>query len=1196
MRAQLLCRIILGLLISGQTLSLWGQLGRASVTGIVHDSTGAVVPNVSVVVLSSTTGVTYDTTTNQVGNYTVGALPVGEYSVTFKAAGFKELVQSGITLTAGQIARIDPVLEVGDLVEKLTITAEVPMLQTETTQPSSSVVAPVFSDLPLNFSSGRNMVQFASSLVPGVVGASWDTRILGGAGGTAGVVIDGMTNLAGFLPGDFREQAVSPEAIQELNVNMGSTSAELGRQGAGTMNFTLKSGTNQPHGSAFYYLRNEVFNANTWNNNRLLAADPTFSNPSTINFKRPRDREKDWGWSLGGPVVIPKIYNGKNRTFFFFTMERYLNNTSGPSSLSLSVPQPEMWQGNLSRLMTNTQVGTDALGRAVYQGQIFDPTTLRQTESGRYVADAFSGNIIPASRLSTVAKNFAKIFGDWYPPVSSDLVNNLYGSNMGRDQSNTYSVKIDHAFTSNHRVSGYYYKHALPVEQPEDSSSIWSIKDPKLGGPLARPVNQTRHGYNWNANYDWIVSPRVLNHAAFGINNDVNPFTSMELGQSYADAWGIKGVGAGADPSQVTRPLINLGESPVATFSSWGSMFNDLAHYRGVIFSDSVSYQRGTHLFKAGFEWNAFRGIYNDRNSSGGIFNFDSRTTSIPGESFTNELGNSFASLLLGLVDSASLPPSREVVVDTSYFAIFAQDNWKVSPKLTLNYGLRWSGNAARTEKNGNMAMFNPTLPDPNYGGALGAVEYMGTGPGRAGRNALYPGNWKDVGPNFGFAYRITNRLVARGGYGISFIPEGFGWNWPWPAGLRATNDAPADSMGTYLPVFNIDNGYSGAAQAASADPSYAAKFGGSIVSPSYARPGYAQNFNLGFQGEVSKDLLLELDYRASVSSSLHCGDCVIPNQINPKELSRGAVLTQEIDSPQQAAAAGLPYPYAGFSGLGAYTLLPFPQLTSRTLYANGDPVGFSTFHSLNLIATKRMGKGYYLYGAYTFSKWLTNVDFYTNGGSTNGLQDTYNRSLYKALSPNDRTHVLKAAMKWELPVGRGKKLLGSANRVLNAIVGDWGVSAILNYQSGTPLGHPSSLVSPAFWNGNDVYANFNTPAGGFKRVFDSSKFNPWNAKDPGNRFFDPTAFSSALPNQLGNSPVRFPQVRMLWSWNEDANLMKRFRIREGLALQFRADALNLLNRHSFRAPDMNLRNSYFGNVRTANGGRTAQVGTRLEW
>lgn len=523
--------------------SVFGQVGRASLTGIVRDQTGSVVPNVSITAVNIATGVSYQTTTNDEGAYTLGALPAGEYRIAFRVTGFKETVRDGVNLTAGQIARIDPAIEVGQVAEKVTITADASLLQTESSQASSSVTSSVFADLPLNFGGGRNMAMFADRLVPGVNGAGFTMRIQGTPGASQGINIDGMTNLAGFLPGDFAEASVSPEAIQELSVLTGNATAEHGRQGGGTLNFTLKSGANQPHGSVFYFGRNEALNANDWNNNRLLAADPNFTQSNTSNFVRPKDRRNDWGFSGGGPVYIPKVYDGRNKSFFYFTLERFKTNTNGPGSLSRSVPQPDMWNGDLSRLLTGKKVGDDALGRPVFEGQIFDPNTLRTVEVGgqkRFVADPFKDNKIPENRISDVARNFGKIFNEFYSPVNTDLINNLFDTRYGFQTVRQYTLKADHSFSPNHKLSGYYYKHGLPRNFQEGQfRQLWSLKDPELGGPLSRAIQQARRGYNWNVSYDWIVSPTMLNHASFGINYNFNSFRSRQLGKSFADQFGI---------------------------------------------------------------------------------------------------------------------------------------------------------------------------------------------------------------------------------------------------------------------------------------------------------------------------------------------------------------------------------------------------------------------------------------------------------------------------------------------------------------------------------------------------------------------------------------------------------------------------------------------------------------------------------
>lgn len=1196
--------LLASLLLAGQAGYLFGQIGRATITGVVSDATGAVVPGVAVTGTNVNTGVKYTTTTNDVGNYTLASLPVGEYSISFSAGGFKEFTRSGLSVVSGQVARIDAALEVGQVAEKLNVTGEAPLLQTETSQASKSVENDIFKNLPLTFGAeGRNMVEFASKLVPGVNRSRWDMSIEGTPAASGSIIIDGMNNLAGYLPGDFAEDSISPEAVEEMTVFTGNVTAEFGHTGGGAVNFVLKSGTNQLHGSGMYYLRNEILNANDWNNNRMLAADPNFQNAQTRNFVRPMHRRKDFGFSVGGPVFLPKIYDGKDKTFFHVTVERFKRHESGPTTLQRNAPQPQFFDGDLSRLITGRQVGTDVLGRPVMEGQLYDPATLRQV-NGQFVADPFLGNIIPKSRISQVARNFQPIFSEYYPPVTGDLTNNLYFTRFYDQTITQITAKGDHSFSPKHKVSGFFYKNSLP-RLMEDSGGMWSLKDPDLGGPLAIALKQFRRANSWNVGHDWMVSATMLNHASFGINTNWQGNYGRQNTQGQAEKWGVKGVGLGLPTEKVTSPVFNMGSSPVVTMDSWGVNRNADQLYRSYVLSDTLSWQTHAHSLKFGFEYTKFRGVDYTFSNTGGTFNFASRTTGIPGQSYSAQTGNSFASFLLGMVDSANITPIFNVGVTRSYAALFVQDAWKVSRNLTLNLGLRWSGNSPIYEDQDRIASFNPALPDPNAAGMLGAVEYMGSGSGRSGRRSPANGDWKDYGPTFGFAYKVTSKTVLRGAYGITFTPESFatasGWGFlPFTAGFKPVNSVEANSKGIYKPVFNIDDGYPGQTQAPNLDPSWGQKRSSTIWSPDYPKAGYVQHFNFGVQLEPRRDLLVEAEWRGSKGTRLHQGaagggELYKPNQIRPEYLSKGSVLGQIIDSPDRAAAAGLPYPYAGWSGLGANTLMPFPQVNTQNLTSKADPVGFSNYQSANLIVTKRMSKGLSLYGAYIFSKLISNVrdllDWYTVP-----IQDTYNRTMDKQISADDRTHVIKASLMWDLPFGKGKPLAANANRFVNAIIGNWSVSSILGYSSGAPLGVPNSRTTPVGWNGRTPFANFTPPAGGFSRVFNPDTFNPWNANDPGNRYFDKSAFSDALPQQLGNSPAAFPQVRGLWNWNEDAAILKVFPIQERVRLQVRAELLNAFNRHYFGGVDMNLNNSYFGNVRTASGGRTGQFGMRLEW
>jgi hypothetical protein len=861
-----------------------------------------------------------------------------------------------------------------------------------------------------------------------------------------------------------------------------------------------------------------------------------------------------------------------------------------------------MWDGDFSKLLTGKLAGTDALGRPVYQGQVYDPATLRQV-NGQYVADPFLGNIIPVSRISRVARNLKSVFTQYYPPATNSLQNNVYGTRYVDAEPRQLSVKLDHSFSAAHKLSGLYYLHDSPRWLPVTRTTpLWSLADPTRGGPLAAIRNQYLHGNNWNVNEDWIISPSLLNHVSYGQATDRVDNINGGTGKGLAEQFGITGVGLGLPKDQVSAPVFQFASSSAMSISNWGYGQMNTNSFTNHIASDTLHWQRGSHSLKAGVEWMRMTAWTNDPSNSGGIFGFAPRTTGIPGQSYSSLIGNSFASLLLGAVNNASINVSMNPQVRRDAIALFVQDDWKITRRLTLNLGLRWNGDSPVYESHDRVATFNPNLPDPNANNMLGAVEYMGYGQGRAGKRSPAPGYYKNLGPVFGLAYQVKPRAVLRASYSVTYTPESiatvsqFGvLPGAFSAGFAQTNAVPADSKGIYLPVFNIDNGYPGTTQAANLDPSWGQKQASTMISPDLYKAGYVQHFHAGVQFQPTSDLSVETSWRAAKGTRLHAGDNVLPNQLHPQDLSRGAVLGQVISSPQQASAAGLPYPYAGWSGVGANALEPFPQIKTNGLSAWGDPVGFSTYESGNLIVTKRTSKGLTAYGAYTFSKSITNLTEIIGSGDSTGFQDTYNRRLYKTIDPNDHTHVLKASILWALPVGRGKPLLGRAGRLVNGVLGGWSVSALLGYSSGAPLGHPTSRVQPVGWNGPAAYANFNA-AGNFTRVFDPSKFNPWNPSDPGNRFFDPKAFSDALPQQLGNSPVRFPQVRLPWSLNEDGSIMKRFTIAESAHIEFRAEFFNFFNRHHFGAPDMNMNDPQFGNIWQASGSRSGQAGVRVEW
>ncbi len=1186
------------LLIAAQAFLAYGQVGRATLTGIVSDPSGSLVVGAKVTAMNINTGGIYPAVTNDAGSYNIPALPVGEYSLTVAVSGFREFVQKGIRLSADQVGRLDVRLEVGSTAEAVEVRANVEMLATETSNVTASVDTKAFTKLPLTFAEGRNMAVFAEKMIPGWNGARYDSVVNGTPAGAQTVLVDGQNNLSGFLSGDFAEQSISPEAVQEMTVTVGAQSAETGRAGGGVLQFTLKSGTNQVHGSGLYQLRNEVLNANQWGRNLLYYNDPV----KNADKARTRERRFNYGGGVGGPVYLPKIYDGRNKTFFYLTMEKFNYNIDGfTGNYSYTVPLPEFRQGNFSRLLTGKQLGSDVLGRAVMEGAIYDPSTLRQVNNV-WVMDPFVNNSIPASRFSSVAKNMIAIYDKYYPAMRNQMSANYLQSAYWRQDVRQGTIKADHYISASHKLAGYYNWYAQPRTTSDQGLS--SALDMATGGPFSGDIKQNRNGYNVNVSYDWTVSPNLLNHLIYGYNNGKNYYGSFNQtygGKPIEEVWGLKGLTRNPDfpAGQGPIPYLTFGGSTQWTPSNLGHRSAGQKDYTNTIITDTLNWQRGNHVFKFGFELNRMHELMNDYSWWGLQMTVNARTT---GQPLFNNTGHSWASFLLGAVNNASMAQPLTAYPSMSYLAGFVQDSWKVSPRLTLNLGLRWNGQSAVTEATDKQANFNLSLRDP-LSGKNGAVEYMGFGSGRAGRRAPVPGTWDMFGPSIGFAYRMNNRVVARGGYAVTYEPMSFRFNTvPFNSPLQGFRNMVQDSQGPYKEAYSLDDGFPNIPYTAvNYSPSWADTRGNNPtwVSPDMTRLGYIQHVNFGFQNQITQDLMVEADWRFTKGARLNSQSLVRPNQVHAADLQRFSqgVLDATYATPEAAVAVGLPYTYAGWSGRGYEALRPYPQLLQNNITAFMPRYGFSTYHSGNVVVTKRMSKGVFAYGAYTFSKSLTNVT--TEDGAITGCMDYYNLANCKNISPSDRTHVIKGAAVWELPMGKGRRLFGSSGTIVNLLASGWTISATVGYSSGAPLGSVGSLGSMVGWNGGGLLQNFTAPASGFKGLFNPDTFDPWNPNAAGNLFFDTSAFSTPAAQQFGNAPQRFPQVRLPWKLSEDAGVTKRFSVRERVRMELRLEMLNLFNRHYYLGPQMAANNAGFGKVMGVDGNadpRKGQAGLRVEW
>ncbi len=1153
----------------------YAQLDRGTITGAVLDASGAAIPNASVVITMTGTNAVYPTQTNDVGQYNLPSLPIGTYSIKFEAPGFKVQQRENITLQISQVLRLDAQLEVGSEKEVVNVVAEAPLLQTETPEVGTTVVRDYLIDLPLSFGdfSGRSPENFAYRLTPGVEGDTWTSRINGSPAFSKEVLLDGAS-VTTVISGHFGETSVSIEALEEFKIQTSGLSAEYGRTGGGVFNFVMRSGQNAPHGSLFGQLRNEVLNANSFANN-------------ATGRPRARERKENFGGSFGAPIYIPKIYNGKDKSFFFFSLERFRQRALEFGAPNGSVPQLEMYDGNLSRLLTTTQNGIDALGRPIFRGAIYDPLTLRQVD-GRFVADPFPGNIIPSERISQVSRRIGSIAKQHYAPISSALVaNNLVP--ITRDPAldqKQWSFKIDHNLSQRQRISGSLARNIRP--RFLISGGPWDQREEE-GGPLSKAWRQTLDSWLARIAHDFTLSPTVLNHFIISFNRLVGSSTSKV---GCGALLGIKGVlqdgpcpaiNWGAGPAGVSFDAI--GSFPTGDFNAWNSW--------GI--GDTVSWSKGKHNLKLGVD---FRGNQaNNRPFSNlvGTFNFTSEQTGIPGVNF---IGHSFASFLLGGVNNASVGAPLVLGGRTYYYSGFVQDDFKISPKLTLNIGLRYDFQPPPVEVADRTSNFDLNLTDP-LTGMKGAVVFAGDGPGRTGSRTFVGSEKKNFSPRFGFAYSPDGKTSIRSAYGIFYSPVVFNGFTPVPfnRGFGGTNNL--NNSLNYTSLFHWDNGYPGNFIAPALNPA-SWRDGGVVHWDSGAgKVPYTQQWNLNLQREITSTMTIDVGYVGNKSSGLWAAnDVAQKNQLDPKYLSLGSSLVSILNTDADAQRFGLSrLPYPAFAGGQLWqALVPFPHLARNGigLATYNAPIGHSTYHSMQVIVNKRSLSGLNIYANYNLSKTIQNLESALRGNNGGRPLDYYNLSLEKGIADNDQTHAIKMAILYDLPIGRGRTLFSNMNRVLNALVGGWNLSFIGNYASGTPLRFAGSGIPG--WNGRAARPDlFNPEGSSLLAGFDRDKLN-FAAIAQGNfsdhRYVRAGVFSDHRAFTLGNAGFT-SNIRDPWSVAEDLGIRKVLKVREGHEITITGELLNVFNRHFVSGIFTNVLDARFGQVSSVFGSRIGQIGLR---
>jgi hypothetical protein len=1103
-----------GLCIVATALIALGQSPTATVTGIVRDPQGAVIPGVDVTATSSATQQKTLYTTNEDGLFSLRQLPIGEYLIEAEKAGFRRFVHRGLILTTGQNLELDIQLEVGAVSESVTITGTATTLETRSSDISQLVEAKAVEDLPLGDRRSLNLIQMtgAAVFIGYDTGQKPNFSLAGSRQQSQMFWIDGGTGQNMRLGVGQVDLDPPVETVAEVKIMANSYAAEYGGSNGGVIVATTKSGTNQLHGSLFEYLRNDKLDA------------PNFFAPIQDGVKQKAPlRYNVFGGTIGGPVVLPRLYHGRDRTFFFFAYEG--SRRRDGAIRTLTVPTIEQRAGDFSRT-------TNAAGAVI---PIYDPDST-QNINGRLTRTQFPGNLIPSSRLDPVAVNVAT----YYPapnrtPDSSAGANNFRANFVNGLTRNNYTAKVDHNFSSKDRISGRYLYNS-------DDTGLTSV----FPEPAADTQNiAIRHQHYFYGNWTRTISPSLLNDFRMTYSNRVNHAHALGLGEPWATTLGVRGVSDGAFP-----------EFAAAGFTALGSANQErrqfpIEQYQIV---NNLSWIRGKHSFKFGAEIRPSFNYEVNLPTAAGAFGFSPLGTGQPGVAAS---GNGLATMLLGFVTSFS---SRETeVLDrySWYLAGFAQDDWNVTRNLTLNIGLRWETDTPMTDRNTRGNSFDTTQINP-VSGTPGVIKFLGV---EGWRTSLYSADWNNFGPRFGFAWKPfgSQRSVIRGAYGIAFAH-------PFDAGVPAAVSLGYERSAVLITPDNgitapflLRDGVSVTLTGATLNDSFGAVPVGRQPTTAVTffetdrRTGYSHMFNFGYQREIGGGFLAEVSFLGNLSHKLPSGSLSL-NQVTPDRLAQAIA---EGRTPAQADR-------------------PFPQFSNVNI--QNPTLGDSRYYAGVARIERRFAGGFSMLGTYT---WARAFNSYTDGGSLGadvGFSNFYNRTADWGPTGNDIRHRLTMTSVYEIPIGKGRKLL--PEHWLGAVVGNWSLGGLLTLQSGEPFTVNTQVNNTFVFSAGaqraDVLHNPNLP----------------NDEKSLGRWFDTSAFVQPAQFTFGNQGVNI--LRADGVVNLDMSILRNFPIGESSKVQVRGEFFNITNHPNFGGPGAILNAPGFGVVSGAGPGRRIQLGARF--
>ena len=1155
MFAQTLGRalILIWIFETGQAMA---QTALGTITGTVSDPAGAPVPNVAITARASATSLQYKGSTNEAGVYVIPNVPIGEFSVSAEATGFKKMQRSGVNVEVSQRLRLDFTLELGNVAEAIDVKAEIPRIQTEDSSLGTVVEQRRIADLPLN---GRHVFNLVK-LVPGVVPRSNATdgfaevnnqtfsqmRINGGPAYGNQFFLDGVSNTAAV----HNEISVVPmaDSVQEFRVETNALKAEYGQTAGGVVNVVTKSGGNEFHGSLYEFLRNDSLDSRN--------AFSTQPDPRTGRIKQVL-RYNQYGGTVGGPVWIPKIYNGKNRTFFFTGWEQWLWRSTGSPQIG-TVATPEQRAGDFSRTF-------DARGALI---PIFDPSTTRQNPNGSgFVRDLFPGNTLPGNRIDALSRRVLALMpqANATPTDPVTNVNNFVSLAKSTSNQTVVTNRLDHRISE---TSNLFFRYSF----------TWNIlQNAGWGLGAADPGARNDQRDNHNAVIAWTktISNRMVNELRGGVTRQYLPFAHPSFDQGWPARLGYPSI----IPQDALPPVQIAGMLTIGNAGFSGGL--RAQNIWQVV--DQFSVISGRHSIKIGMDYRDWRNSFINRLNPSGNFSFTSALTGNPLSPAGNGIG--LATFMLGEVSSGTLGFRPFFQARATPLGLYVQDDWKITSRLTLNLGLRYDVSFGFKEIHNRHSNFDPFAINPQTN-RLGVLKYSGKDEPASFINL----DRNNFGPRIGFAWdpQGNGRTAIRGGYGVLYLPIESGSIVPDnqnALGFSVDTQFQAPS-GSPQRAFRFSDGPSAILQPLGPAGGPGAFRGQNVRAQDRNAPtGYTQQWNFAIQRALWGGWTAQAVYVGSKGTKLFGGNYNL-NQLDPSLLSLGLALQDPV-----------PNPFAGQIPTGALSgatisrsqsLLPYPDYLRVDTW--GAPNLGTSYHALQLSVEKRFSTGLSLQANYTKSKLMSECSAIGGGNSGDACATEYrlgrfNRRLDRSIDQDDVPSRMVISGVYELPFGKGKRFLDTAPKLVNGVLGGWQMNGIGTFQSGLPLAV----------RGANNFSGINFP-----NVLRDPTL-PADQRTPV-RWFDIEAFANPANFTIGNAPRTLPRTRAPGLTDLSFSLFKTFSIKERFKLEARAEFFNALNTVNYNSPNVTFTpnaagqnvNANFGRILGSLEARRSQLGLRM--